>query len=100
MIKKLIIIFSFFILSIPAFNEIVYKRVKKYKDSQWGDRWIERAYCPLCGSGAKDIMREESRGWKWPNGFDRHLNGLYSQTPMCEVKKNILDLVRDYYIRH
>lgn len=84
-----------------AFDEIVYKRVKIYKDSsQWGGRWAEeRAYCPLCGSGAMDIYREETRGWKWPKGFDRHLSSFYSQTPMCEVKKNIFNLVEDYFIK-
>ncbi len=51
MIKKLIIIFSFFILSIPAFNEIVYE----FEDSLQEKRFyslISEIRCPKCTSGS------------------------------------------------
>ena len=51
MIKKLIIIFSFFILSTPAFNEIVYE----FEDSLQEKRFyslISEIRCPKCTSGS------------------------------------------------
>jgi len=51
MIKKLIIIFSFFILSIPAFDEIVYE----FEDSLQEKRFyslISEIRCPKCTSGS------------------------------------------------
>ena len=51
MIKKLIIIFSFFILSTPAFNEIVYE----FEDSLQEKRFyslISEMRCPKCTSGS------------------------------------------------
>ena len=51
MIKKLIIIFSFLILSTPAFNEIVYE----FEDSLQEKRFyslISEIRCPKCTSGS------------------------------------------------
>lgn len=50
-----------------------------------------RAYCPLCGAGSSDPLRD---GFAYPEGLKRHLKG-WGNALRCDVLEHAFGLARD-----
>jgi hypothetical protein len=53
----------------------------------------DRAYCPLCGESANNVIEVE--GFAFPEGLRRHLEGSYNAR-QCVVTKAAIELAREH----